>query len=312
MDFFKKHPVNRAQTGELRTNSQPLPSLQPFQEWQFSAIEKQVMADSSPSRFFTREDDVHRQNIQHYLLRSVIEKNYVAPLAPDLRAILDVGCGTGRWAREMALEFPLASVMACDLVEPGEDEELRPPNYTFRQENILQGLRFPTESFDFVHQRLMLLAVPSVAWPQIIRELVRLVRPGGWLELVEGDLGAKPLGPAGQCLMDWVVMASKMQGVDPIQSAYLEHHLHLAGLEHIVVKQYPIPMGKWGGKLGITMANHAAASARLLKPLLVSQAKVNPYEFEQVLAISQQEGERLYTTSSYYAVCGQKAGRRLL
>lgn len=307
MSFLKKRPANHAQPAGARTDSQPLPSSQPFQEWQFSAIEKQVMPTSPPSAFFTREDDIHRQNVQHYLLRSVIEKNYVALLSPDLRTILDVGCGTGRWAREMALEFPLASVIACDLTDPAEDEELRPSNYTFRQENILQELHFPDASFDFVHQRLMLLSVPSAAWPQIIQELARLVKPGGWLELVEGELGAKPLGPASQCLVDWLVMASRMQGIDSIQSTYLEQQLRNAGLEHIIVKQYPIPVGKWGGKLGITMASHVTASVRLLKPLLVSHARVNPYEFEQVLAIAQQEWEHLYTTTSYYAVCGQKA-----
>lgn len=47
--------------------------------------------------------EVNRLDFQHYMLRYVLEANYLAPLVPEqVNMMLDVGCGTGRWISEMA------------------------------------------------------------------------------------------------------------------------------------------------------------------------------------------------------------------
>lgn len=45
--------------------------------------------------------------------------------------ILDVAAGTGRWCHEMALAFPQAQVIGCDLVEQATNKLEAPPNYHF-------------------------------------------------------------------------------------------------------------------------------------------------------------------------------------
>src|SRR5215510_8044552 len=50
-----------------------------------------------------------RLDLQHHLYRLVLGGNYRAPIRQP-RSILDVACGTGIWAREMALEFKQAQV----------------------------------------------------------------------------------------------------------------------------------------------------------------------------------------------------------
>lgn len=49
----------------------------------------------------------------------------------------------------------------------------------------LKGLPFPDQQFDYVHQRLLVAAIPAANWPEVIHELVRVTRPGGWVELLE-------------------------------------------------------------------------------------------------------------------------------
>lgn len=78
-------------------------------------------------------EDIPRLDFQHFLLRQVIQSNYVAPLSEHTTFILDLGCGTGRWCVEMAQAFPHAQVLGVDLeeIQPLE-ESTRPANYHFR------------------------------------------------------------------------------------------------------------------------------------------------------------------------------------
>src|SRR5262245_24606841 len=65
--------------------------------------------------------ETNRLDFQHYLLRHAFRGNYAAPIVRP-RAILDVGTGTGRWAREMALQFPRAHVIGLDITAPPTEE----------------------------------------------------------------------------------------------------------------------------------------------------------------------------------------------
>src|SRR5258708_31020767 len=94
---------------------------------------------------------------------------------------------------ELAAYFPIAQVVGVDLVPPATDDaqtlgyglEKRPENYTFVAGNVLEGLPFPDQSFDFVHQRLLITAIPGNRWPFVVHELTRLARIGGWVGLAE-------------------------------------------------------------------------------------------------------------------------------
>ena len=104
--------------------------------------------------------EVGRLDFQHYALRALLKGNYSAPsrvLAP--RQILDVGCGTGRWCRDVANDCPQASITGLDLEAQWPTSIPLPPIIRFQQANILQGLPFAAGSFDYVHQRLLVGAV---------------------------------------------------------------------------------------------------------------------------------------------------------
>ncbi|HEU0025479.1 MAG TPA: hypothetical protein VFQ25_00045 [Ktedonobacterales bacterium] len=46
-------------------------------------------------------EEMNRLDFQHYLFRFALQGNFAVPIQAP-RSILDVGTGTGRWAREMA------------------------------------------------------------------------------------------------------------------------------------------------------------------------------------------------------------------
>ena len=89
-------------------------------------------------------EEMNRLDFQHFLFRAALKGNFVAPISRP-GSILDVGTGTGRWARELAVQFPRAQVVGLDVNPPPVDEaaessqapDLRPPNYRFVPGNVL-------------------------------------------------------------------------------------------------------------------------------------------------------------------------------
>jgi Methyltransferase domain len=163
-----------------------------------------------------------------------------------------VGCGTGRWGKEMAQKFPYTLIQGLDL------EEIRttgpvPENYRFVQGNVLQGLPFPDESFAYTHQRLLVAGIPKVKWPDVIRELVRVTRRGGWVELVECGIEGKNYGPLMKSFFVDTLEQGPEREIDPRVIPTLPRMMQDAGIRQVKIKTVDIPLGEWGGHLGKAM-----------------------------------------------------------
>ncbi|MER6980309.1 class I SAM-dependent methyltransferase [Streptomyces carpinensis] len=105
--------------------------------------------------------------------------------------VLDVGCGTGYLARRMAARVgPGGAVTGVDPSPPVLDyarsKKQRPGSApcTF-QEGIAESLDLPDASFDTVVTSLMLHHLPEELRPAALREMHRVLRPGGRLLVVE-------------------------------------------------------------------------------------------------------------------------------
>ena len=116
------------------------------------------------------------QHQAYYL--TLDEKLCAAPLDPQTKSILDLGCGTGIWAIDIAKQFPSAKVIAMDLTPP---KVPGPSNVTFIQADI--GLPWQLCLFDYIHARMLMSAVGD--WPSFLQQCWDHLEPGGWLELNE-------------------------------------------------------------------------------------------------------------------------------
>ncbi|KAF5373646.1 hypothetical protein D9758_000601 [Tetrapyrgos nigripes] len=98
-------------------------------------------------------------------------------LLPPL-SVLDLGTGAGLWAISMADEFPRAEVIGIDLA---------PLQPRFELCDVNQGsIPYPDSYFDLIHARSMHTGISD--YPRMIREIARLLRPGGLVLLVEPSL----------------------------------------------------------------------------------------------------------------------------
>ena len=76
-------------------------------------------------------------------------------------------------------------------------------NATFLQSNILDKLLFDDNTFDFVHMRCLTVIFTDKEWEsQVLKELIRVCKPGGWIELVELDCEYVNQGPTHKKVCD--------------------------------------------------------------------------------------------------------------
>jgi len=130
---------------------------------------------------------------------------FLAHLRPGMR-VLDVGCGPGSITLGLAAVVAPAEVVGVDL-QAAQVEQARAlaaersvANARFEVANVYE-LPFPNASFDAVlaHTVLMGLREPVLA----LRELRRVLRPGGVVGLRDPDWGADLFAPVTPLVEQW-------------------------------------------------------------------------------------------------------------
>jgi SAM-dependent methyltransferase len=110
---------------------------------------------------------------------------------PDHARVLDVGCGTGEVSARLARLYAGAQVTGIDVLDgPLSIARTRYPDVAARlsfETGDAFHLGFADASFDLAVCRHMLQAVPEPE--NVLAELCRVTRPGGWLHVLSEDYG---------------------------------------------------------------------------------------------------------------------------
>jgi SAM-dependent methyltransferase len=243
----------------------------------------------------------NRLDFQHFFLKGVLQTNYLAPLN-NPSALLDVGSGTGRWIIEMAQQFPSARVTGID-VAPATPSV--PLNAQFVQHDILKGLPFPSASFDYVHARLLVAAIPTQAWAGLLTECIRVTQPGGWVELFEGGTTFLNAGPHTRQYLKWWDQISQPRGIDASFMGQLPNWMQQLGFENVQSQLLHVPIGKWGSRAGSMLLANLVSGWGGLKNVFVTQAGVDPTLFDQTFQALPNEWEENRSMYEYVIAIGQ-------
>ncbi|KAI8606984.1 S-adenosyl-L-methionine-dependent methyltransferase, partial [Chytriomyces sp. MP71] len=179
--------------------------------------------------------------------------------------ILDVGCSNGVWLDAVFARYPKAEYYGVDITEAINDgESLSRANFTFA--NVLEGLPYADETFDYVHQRQLFTGIPRKKWVSVIDELVRVTKPGGWIELMECDIPAYRAGPIDKMLTNAIASVIEKNGLDSRCGTNLLKYVaefnkisRDSGIQLINVTGKVVSCPKnWNGKVGEACAKDLA------------------------------------------------------
>jgi ubiquinone/menaquinone biosynthesis C-methylase UbiE len=127
---------------------------------------------------------------QHYLLRTAFHGNdYMAtvmtPLLQQGCVVLDMGCGSGTWTMELATAYPASHFIGLDQLALFP-KDIKPKNCHFATCDLTSlPLSIPDASVDYIFQRDLNWALLASQWSALIKEYMRILKPGGWIELME-------------------------------------------------------------------------------------------------------------------------------
>jgi len=147
-------------------------------------------------------------------------------------AVLDVGCGTGTLALEVARRVGRAGRVAG--VDPGPQQIARARAKAARrhlpiefQIGVIEQLPFPDQTFDVVFSTLMMHHLPRPLKRQGLAEIARVLKPGGHLVIADfthkqDRQGLAARFPAGGSRMHDLAALLKEAGFDQLETEEIQ------------------------------------------------------------------------------------------
>ena len=223
------------------------------------------------------------------------------PRASQARRILDVACGPGAWALEVAFSHPKVEMVGFDLSNlmvqyaNAQAKAQRLNNARFVVMDARKPLEFPDGWFDIVNARFISGFMRKEDWPKVVGELVRITRPGGVIRFTESDDIGITNSPALEKLQTLILRAMYLAGMtfypNPEARSYgitpmLGLFLHNAGCRNIQEKAYILNYST-GSKAHSNQYENLKMAAKLGQPFLLkmkagTQEELNAL-YEQML-----------------------------
>src|SRR5260370_13883807 len=207
--------------------------------------------------------------------------------------ILDLACGPGGWALEVAFTYPKIEVVGVDVSRAMIDyanAQVRVQglnNASFQVMDIQKPLDFPDGSFDLVNARFINF-LPAAAWPRLMQELRRITRPGGVIRLTESEWWYFTNSPALENLNAMIIRALKLQGESFSQSGrftgilpMLGRFLLDAGCVNVNYKSHVIDYS-YGTEAYEGFRHDAAIVFKLFQPFIVRMGVATQEEVNQL------------------------------
>ncbi|CAG8510702.1 6502_t:CDS:2 [Diversispora eburnea] len=236
--------------------------------------------------YFHDELEAIKMERQNVLYKEMWQGNFCAPVAEILETgghVLDLGCGPGAYIVDCAKDYPLSTFMGID-ISPMFNIIRSPPNVGFMEYNLLEGIPFPNFTFDYVHQRLLALAYTEEQWEDAIEEIVRVCKPGGWIELLEPDFIINNAGPITKLYFDEFRSCMNSRGINTCMASRLPKLLETTNqISEIFVLEKQLPIGNYdlefGAEGAITVIDVINSTRTIMKDLL----KLNDDEYSEMI-----------------------------
>jgi len=195
------------------------------------------------------ESEQDRMDLQHAAVLLAFEnKHFLAPIESPQR-ILDLGCGTGIWAMEVADQHPEAELIGVDLspIQP----QWTATNLKFEIDDIEDTWTWPPDHFDLVHDRLLLCG--SIAdFKKLFTQAYTHCKPGGYFEIQEMNTDIRSddyVFSEDHVIKQWCsLMREGIRGLGrtlDLDFPALAALMTEVGFEDVELKYFKVPIGEW-------------------------------------------------------------------
>ncbi|KAJ8663281.1 hypothetical protein O0I10_000519 [Lichtheimia ornata] len=255
------------------------------------------------------EEESKRVSKQHLLLKAGFGGNYDAPVREALEKgifVLDAGCGPAAWTAEMAKDYPNSTFHGVDIAP--RCLTTPPSNCHFHTKNLVEEKPFPDNHLDYIHQRLLVLGLLEANWDKVIAQHMKMLKPGGWIELVEVTFRVlENGGPKATKLMHAVEKVGGDKGLNMEIPFQLEERLKKAGAVNISLRMATTPINH-GGEIGDICWEDFYEAFYAMQALI---AQVHPEMgdadfFKSFLLECKEECRESKTSLQWYRCIGQK------
>ncbi|GES97728.1 S-adenosyl-L-methionine-dependent methyltransferase [Rhizophagus clarus] len=227
----------------------------------------------------SNDDAIDRVHMFHFFQRSLFQSDFSPPIEERLVResckVLDVGCGPGTWLLDLANKYENSSFYGIDnnLAYPNE---IKPGNLNFVRADVFDRFPFPDNKFDYAHQGLMRYTAKPEQWSFLISEMIRVVKPGGYIELLATSRGEfKGTGPVLMKLHEAHFSYCLEKGIDTKTMPNLDKIIKLNPDTPIVNRDEKFFIsGPNGGKIGMVYQDihigfhKSEATTEILSPIL--------------------------------------------
>lgn len=196
------------------------------------------------------EQEQDRLDIFHkvFTVARVSDGLIYAPHPTTDARFLDLGCGTGIWAIDVANKYPESFVLGVDLaaIQPSN----HPKNCAFYAPFDYESpWALGENSWDLIHLQMGCGSVTS--WPSLYRRIFAHLKPGAWFEQVEIDFEPRcdDRSLDGSALRSWYqyLKQATEDTMRPIAHSAREtmRHLQDAGFVEIDHQMVGLPLNPW-------------------------------------------------------------------
>ncbi|KAF1813552.1 S-adenosyl-L-methionine-dependent methyltransferase [Eremomyces bilateralis CBS 781.70] len=221
------------------------------------------------------EVEEERLGTQHDLVTAQFGSLYIAPV-PNPSRVLDCGYGQGNWAVRMAEYFEDSEVHGIDIYPISLPDE--PENLELFCDDLNSRLTetYQQNYYDLIHSRFVQSGIKTRRWPTYAKDLARLTRRGGYVQMAEWYLNFQSDSgrlTESHALTQWYTLyqgACQQMNRNPRVGRELRRYLQDAGLQDIHDFCYRVPIGAWSAEPALQEIGRQALENFI--PLLESHA----------------------------------------
>lgn len=214
---------------------------------------KSLQGSDTEFNFSVQEHNIRTR--YEIAIKDIFESNFSSPVEDILTLngkVLEIGCGTGTWLVNMAYEYPNSEFVGLEVKSDIIIPRNFPKNLTIIKDTL--SLPYDDDEFDFLKMGELIFRVTEVEYEYMIKEMIRVTKRGGWIEINEPHL-IPPKRSSLTKLVNAYKEIVELRGINTNLIEKIQLILHSTNkLQEFQVDCKTMPMGFKGSEIGERIA----------------------------------------------------------